>query len=70
VEVVGLGWDRLGFQLPWAGRRKRRHAVREALARVDATHLKHQLISSLSGGEKAGIAGILPRPPASIDDSR
>lgn len=50
-ELVGLGWDRLGFQLPWAGRRKRRHAVREALARVDATHLKHQLISSLSGGE-------------------
>lgn len=51
AELVGLGWDRLGFQLPWANYRKRHHAVREALARVDATHLKDQLISRLSGGE-------------------
>ncbi|NJL37672.1 MAG: metal ABC transporter ATP-binding protein [Leptolyngbyaceae cyanobacterium SM1_4_3] len=50
-ELVGLGWDRLGFQLPWANRRKRRHAVRDALAKVDALHLRHQLISGLSGGE-------------------
>lgn len=50
-ELVGLGWDRLGFQLPWANHRKRRYAVREALARVDATHLGHQGISGLSGGE-------------------
>jgi zinc/manganese transport system ATP-binding protein len=51
AELVGLGWDRLGFQLPWANYRKRHYAVREALARVDATHLKEQLISRLSGGE-------------------
>lgn len=50
-ELVGLGWDRLGFQLPWANSRKRRHAVRDALAKVDALHLRQQLISGLSGGE-------------------
>jgi zinc/manganese transport system ATP-binding protein len=50
-ELVGLGWDRLGFQLPWIDHRKRRHAVRDALAKVDALHLKRQLISGLSGGE-------------------
>jgi zinc transport system ATP-binding protein len=50
-ELVGLGWDVLGFQLPWANRRKRHHAIRDALARVDAIHLRDQLISGLSGGE-------------------
>jgi zinc transport system ATP-binding protein len=50
-ELVGLGWDKLGFQVPWANRRKRRYAIREALARVDAAHLSHQLISGLSSGE-------------------
>ncbi|MDX2216853.1 MAG: metal ABC transporter ATP-binding protein [Oculatellaceae cyanobacterium bins.114] len=50
-ELVGLGWDRLEFQLPWVDHRKRRHAVREALTRVDAAHLQHQPISGLSGGE-------------------
>jgi zinc/manganese transport system ATP-binding protein len=50
-ELVGLGWDKLGFQVPWAQVRKRRYAVREALARVDAAHLSDQTISGLSGGE-------------------
>jgi zinc/manganese transport system ATP-binding protein len=50
-ELVGLGWGKLGFQVPWADSRKRHHAVREALSRVEAYHLKHQLISGLSGGE-------------------
>ncbi|BBD53231.1 ABC transporter-like protein [Planktothrix agardhii NIES-204] len=50
-ELVGLGWDSLRFQLPWANHRKRRYAVREALARVEAAHLGDQLISGLSGGE-------------------
>ncbi|MBD2461449.1 metal ABC transporter ATP-binding protein [Oscillatoria sp. FACHB-1407] len=50
-ELVGLGWDRLGFQLPWTNSRKRRHAIREALSRVDVNHLRHQPISGLSGGE-------------------
>lgn len=50
-ELVGLGWDRLGLQLPWANYRKRRHAIREALIKVDALHLSRQLLSGLSGGE-------------------
>ncbi|MBR8839153.1 MAG: metal ABC transporter ATP-binding protein [Stigonema ocellatum SAG 48.90 = DSM 106950] len=50
-ELVGLGWDRLGFQLPWANHRKRGHAVRDALVRVNAIHLRNQLIGGLSGGE-------------------
>lgn len=50
-EMVGLGWDRLGLQLPWANRRKRNYAVREALARVEAIHLRKQPLSELSGGE-------------------
>jgi zinc/manganese transport system ATP-binding protein len=63
-ELVGLGWDKLGFQVPWANRRKRRYAIREALARVDAAHLRHQLISGLSGGEtkRALLAYCLVRP--------
>jgi zinc transport system ATP-binding protein len=32
-ELVGLGWDRVGPQLPWVGGRARRQAVRAALAR-------------------------------------
>jgi zinc/manganese transport system ATP-binding protein len=50
-ELVGLGWDGLGIQLPWANRSKRSRAVRDALARVDASHLRQQLIGGLSGGE-------------------
>jgi zinc/manganese transport system ATP-binding protein len=63
-ELVGLGWDELRFQLPWKNRSKRRHAVREALARVDAAHLRNQLISGLSGGEtkRALLAYCLVRP--------
>lgn len=63
-ELVGLGWDKLGFQIPWADRRKRRHAILEALARVDAVHLKSQLISGLSGGEtkRVLLAYCLVRP--------
>jgi zinc/manganese transport system ATP-binding protein len=50
-ELVGLGWDKLGLQFPWANHRKRSRAVRDALARVDVVRLKDQLISGLSGGE-------------------
>ncbi|HEY9646284.1 MAG TPA: metal ABC transporter ATP-binding protein [Chroococcidiopsis sp.] len=50
-ELVGLGWDQLGWQVPWANATKRRQAIRDALARVDALPLRHQLISGLSGGE-------------------
>jgi zinc transport system ATP-binding protein len=63
-ELVGLGWDQLGFRLPWADHRKRRHAVRDALTRVDAAHLRHQPISGLSGGEtkRVLLAFCLIRP--------
>lgn len=63
-ELVGLGWDRLGFSLPWAGYRARRLAVRQVLAQVDATHLSHQLIGGLSGGEtkRVLLAYCLVRP--------
>lgn len=50
-ELVGLGWDRLGFQLPWANRKKRDRAVRDALARVNGSHLRTKLLGGLSGGE-------------------
>jgi zinc transport system ATP-binding protein len=50
-ELVGLGWDRVGPQLPWVGGRARRQAVRAALTKVEAWHLRDQLVSSLSGGE-------------------
>jgi zinc transport system ATP-binding protein len=51
MDLVGLGWDRLGLQLPWVGWRDRRAAVHTALAQVEALHLQHQSLSSLSGGE-------------------
>lgn len=51
AELVGLGWNQLGIQVPWTGYKKRQYAVQVALERVEADHLKHQLISGLSGGE-------------------
>jgi zinc/manganese transport system ATP-binding protein len=63
-ELVGLGWDRIGPQLPWAGGRIRHRAVRDALTQVEAWHLRDQLISSLSGGEtkRVLLAYCLVRP--------
>ncbi|MEO0430780.1 MAG: metal ABC transporter ATP-binding protein [Cyanobacteria bacterium J06656_5] len=63
-EFVGLGWDRLGLQLPWTGGRTRRHAVQQALTQVDAWHLSHKLVSALSGGElkRVLLAYCLVRP--------
>ncbi|ERN42965.1 ABC-type Mn/Zn transport system, ATPase component [Rubidibacter lacunae KORDI 51-2] len=63
-DLVGLGWDRLGVRFPWAGRGARRNAIRDALARVDAWHLRHQFIGSLSGGEtkRVLLAYCLVRP--------
>ena len=63
-ELVGLGWDRLGIQLPWTGGRARRHAVQQALTQVDALHLRHKLVSALSGGElkRVLLAYCLVRP--------
>jgi zinc/manganese transport system ATP-binding protein len=55
AELVGLGWDQLGLQLPWKNHKKRSHAIQEALDRVDASHLKHQMLSGLSGGETKRI---------------
>ncbi|MBU6229363.1 MAG: metal ABC transporter ATP-binding protein [Cyanobacteria bacterium REEB459] len=50
-ELVGLGWDRLGWRWPWADRQLRCQAVQAALARVNALHLQHHPVSGLSGGE-------------------
>jgi zinc/manganese transport system ATP-binding protein len=63
-ELVGLGWDRVGLQLPWAGGRSRHRAVREALSQVEAWHLRDQLLSSLSGGatKRVLLAYCLVRP--------
>lgn len=63
-ELVALGWDDLGPQLPWANHRSRRLAVRQALDRVDALHLGPQPIARLSGGEmkRALLAYCLVRP--------
>jgi len=63
-ELVGLGWDRVGLQLPWVGSRARRQAVRAALSKVEAWHLRDQLVSSLSGGEtkRVLLAYCLVRP--------
>lgn len=63
-ELIGLGWDRLGIQLPWAGGRLRRHAVQQALTQVDAWHLRYKLVSVLSGGElkRVLLAYCLVRP--------
>lgn len=63
-EFVGLGWDALGIQLPWAHQRERRRVIQLTLAQVDIAHLKHQLISRLSGGEtkRVLLAYCLVRP--------
>ncbi|WOD39736.1 metal ABC transporter ATP-binding protein [Nodosilinea sp. E11] len=63
-ELVALGWDTLGPQLPWANRQPRRLAVDRALAEVDALHLGPQPIARLSGGEikRALLAYCLVRP--------
>jgi len=63
-ELVALGWDTLGPQLPWANRQPRRLAVSRALTEVDALHLGPQPISRLSGGEmkRALLAYCLVRP--------
>lgn len=50
-ELVALGWDKLGLQLPWAKAKARQLAVRHALERVSAGHLSRKFISALSGGE-------------------
>ncbi|MGC1528776.1 MAG: metal ABC transporter ATP-binding protein [Phormidesmis sp.] len=50
-ELVALGWDRLGLQLPWANAKARKLAVQQALERVNAGHLGRKFISELSGGE-------------------
>ncbi len=64
AELVGLGWDQLGLQLPWAGGRARGRAIRQALAQVDAISLIDQSVGGLSGGEtkRVLLAYCLVRP--------
>ena len=63
-ELVALGWDRVGPQLPWVGGRARHLDVRAALTQVEAWHLRNQRVSSLSGGEtkRVLLAYCLVRP--------
>ncbi|NJL55387.1 metal ABC transporter ATP-binding protein [bacterium] len=63
-ELVGLGWDRLGLQLPWAGYSSRHRAIRQALLQVDAWHLRGRSLGELSGGEtkRVLLAYCLVRP--------
>ena len=63
-ELVGLGWDRVGPQLPWVGGQVRHRAVRAALTQVEAWRLQDQLVGSLSGGEtkRVLLAYCLVRP--------
>lgn len=63
-ELVGLGWDRPGLCIPWRDRATRQQAIRQSLSRVDAWHLRHQLIGGLSGGEtkRMLLAYCLVRP--------
>ncbi|MFZ9737250.1 MAG: metal ABC transporter ATP-binding protein [Prochlorotrichaceae cyanobacterium] len=63
-EWVGLGWDSLGWQLPWQGGNDRRQAIRRALSTVDAWPLRQKLLSSLSGGQtkRVLLAYCLVRP--------
>jgi zinc transport system ATP-binding protein len=63
-ELVELGWDRFEIAFPWANRQERQRAVRQALARVDAEHLRRQRVSDLSGGEtkRVLLAYCLVRP--------
>ncbi|MEO0378031.1 MAG: metal ABC transporter ATP-binding protein [Cyanobacteria bacterium P01_A01_bin.17] len=63
-EVVGLGWYSLGPQWPWTGRRARQVAIRQALAQVEALHLRNKRLSDLSGGEtkRVLLAYCLVRP--------
>lgn len=51
AELVGLGWGKSGWGLPWQGWRDRYRAIAQALARVNASHLIQRPIGSLSGGE-------------------
>ncbi len=63
-ELVELGWDRLGPQLPWVGSRSRCCAVRDVLMQVEAHHLRNHRVSGLSGGEtkRVLLAYCLVRP--------
>jgi zinc/manganese transport system ATP-binding protein len=51
AELVGLGWEKPGARLPWWGWRERYQSILQALVRVNASHLLHQPIGGLSGGE-------------------
>lgn len=51
AELVGLGWGKAGWRLPWQNSRERYQAIVQALARVNASYLINKSIGNLSGGE-------------------
>lgn len=51
-ELVGLGWSQPNrFKWPWQPEPAKAVAIAQALERVDAGYLRHQLIGTLSMGE-------------------
>ena len=86
-ELVGLGWVTSGFNylsLWWRGTRRqgdketrrqgeKQTAIAQALQRVDAYHLKHQAIGSLSGGELKRVllayCLVMPRKLLVLDEA-
>jgi zinc/manganese transport system ATP-binding protein len=64
AELVGLGWGKAGWSLPWSGKHERDQAVVQALARVNASYLIDKPIGNLSGGEtkRVLLAYCLVRP--------
>ena len=87
-ELVGLGWVSSSpfnyLSLWWRGKRRqgdketrgqgeKQTAVSQALQRVDAYHLKHQAIGSLSGGELKRVllayCLVMPRKLLVLDEA-
>ncbi len=83
-ELVGLGWadlesptgfswQRWNFQQVAATRQRRRLAIAQALERVDAYHLRHQAIGTLSSGQLKRVllayCLVLPRRLLILDEA-
>ena len=77
-ELVGLGWTKEGkknsfFSRLWRQDRDKLAAVKEALQRTDAAHLKHQAIGTLSGGQLKRVllayCLVMPRKLLVLDEA-
>ena len=86
-ELVGLGWqverqkaagsrqkaERLALSLPWQAAPEKTAAIAQALRRVNAYHLRHQAIGTLSGGEMKRVllayCLVIPRRLLVLDEA-